>query len=263
MGAAVLPLVAFLHAVLVHERHDEKLDVFAEPTAVVVLGQGSAYDSFEHVGRHRFAAMVAAGEQYAAQLTRREPQHAVNSILRDELHRRAGGARHAATLTWLELDRMDEGAGRNVGQRQSVPGLDVGLRARLDDRADANSRGSENVGLGAVCVVEERDPGRPVGVVLDRGHLRGNPILRALEVDRPKAPLVAAALVARRDAAVVVAAALLRQRLEERLLRHGLRDVVESRDRHEAAPRARRLVLLQSHQTLAPSKISISCPSRN
>ena len=69
-------------------------------------------------------------------------------------------------------------------ERERVAGLDVGLGARLDARADPQARGREDVGLGAVGVVEQRDAGRPVGVVLDRGHLRRDAVLAALEVDR-------------------------------------------------------------------------------
>ena len=89
----------------------------------------------------------------------------------------------------------------------------------LDDGADPQARGREDVRLGAVGVVEQRDPRRPVRVVLDRGDLRRHAVLDALEVDHAVAALVAAALVARRDAAVVVPAARLLQRLGERLLR--------------------------------------------
>src|SRR5262249_32083096 len=114
-----------------------------------------------------------------------------------------------------------------------------------------------------VGVVEQRDPGRPVRVVLDRGHLGRNAVLAALEVDDPVAPLVAAALVARRDPPVDVPAAGLLDRRRQRLLGLALRDLLEGRDGHEAATGAGRLVLLQRHQTWAPWKIWISSPSRS
>src|SRR5207244_12435766 len=121
-------------------------------------------------------------------------------------------------------------------------------------------RGSEDVRLRAVGVVQQRDVRRPVRVVLDRGDLCGYAVLRALEIDDAEAPLVTAALMARRDATVVVPAALLRHRLEQALLRLRLRDLLERRDRHEAAARARRLVATDRHQSCAPSKISIESP---
>jgi hypothetical protein len=142
---------------------------------------------------------------------------------------------------------VHERAGGDVLERKGVADLDVGTRARLDRRADAQLSGSKDVRLRTVCVVQQRDARRAVRVVLDRGDLRRHAVLEALEVDDAVAALVAAALVARRDAAVVVAAALPRHGLEQRLLRLGLRDLFERRDRHEAAACGRRLVSTDSH----------------
>src|SRR5262249_37081715 len=118
----------------------------------------------------------------------------------------------------------------------------------------------EDVRLEAVGVMEQRDPGRPVRVVLDRSDLRGHAVLLTLEVDDAVAALVATALMARRDPAVVVAAALLRQLLGQRLLRLRLRHLGEVRDRHEAPSRRRRLEPADRHQICAPSKNSIVWP---
>jgi hypothetical protein len=60
--------------------------------------------------------------------------------------------------------------------------------------------GARIVALLAVEVVDQRDVGGPVRVVLDRGDLGGDPVLRALEVDLavqalgPAATAVAAVL---------------------------------------------------------------------
>src|SRR5581483_11218698 len=121
------------------------------------------------------------------------------------------------------------------------------VRAGLHRGPDAQLRGREDVGLLAVGVVEQRDPSRPVRVVLDRRHLRRHAVLASLEVDDAVAALAAATLVARRDPAAVVAAALLRQRREQALLRLRLRDLLEGGDRHEAAAGARRLVPTNWH----------------
>ena len=76
---------------------------------------------------------------------------------------------------------MHQRAGRDVLERQRVAGLDVGGRAGLDHGADAEALRGDDVGLGAVDVVEQRDPRRPVGVVLDRGDLGGNTVLVRLK----------------------------------------------------------------------------------
>src|SRR5919204_191212 len=108
--------------------------------------------------------------------------------------------------------------------------------------------------------MEERDPGRAVRVVLDRGDPGGNAVLDALEVDLPVAALVAPALVAAGDTAVLVAAARLLERSGEALLRLGLRHLLEGGDGHEAPAGARRLVAADGHYACAPSKISIDSP---
>src|SRR5205823_12232678 len=102
----------------------------------------------------------AARERHPARLTRRQSQDAVALVLRDELHARAGRPRHLAALAGLQLDIVDECAGRDVRQRQRVPGLDVCSRARFDYGADPQPSRSENVRLRAVRVVEQCDPGR-------------------------------------------------------------------------------------------------------
>src|ERR671923_62078 len=189
----------------------------------------------------------AAGQRYAPHLAGWKPQHAVALVLRDELHTGAGAARELPALAGLQLDVVDERAGRDRAQRQRIPWPDVGLRARLDGHAHAKPRGREDVRLRTVGVVEEGDVRRPVRVVLDRGHLRGDAVLDALEVDLAVAALVPAALMARRDAAGVVAAAPLLHRAGQALLRLALRDLFEGGARHEAAARRRRSVLLERH----------------
>ena len=95
--------------------------------------------------------------------------------------------------------------------------------------------------------MEQRDAGRAVGVVLDRGDLGRDVVLAALEVDLAVLALVAATLVTGGDAAVVVAAGLLGQGLEKRLLGRGAGDLGEVRDRLETPAGARGLEVLDCH----------------
>src|SRR4051812_15249961 len=249
--AAAVRMVDGVHRRAAHRR------ALAFPAAPARLAAGLVLV----VGVPDLADGGATGQQHAAHLARGQAEHAVTVVLGDELYAGAGRARHLPALARLQLDVVDERAGRDVLERKRVPRADVGVRAGLDHRPDLEPRGREDVGLLAVHVVEQRDARRAVRVVLDRGHLRRDPVLAALEVDDPVAALVAAALVARGDPAVDVPAAGLLQRRGQRLLRLRLRDLVEGRDRHEAAAGARRLELFERHQTWAPAKIWISWPS--
>jgi hypothetical protein len=106
---------------------------------------------------------------------------------------------------------VDRGTDRDVAQRQGVADLDVGLGPD-STTPDLEVLRREDVALLAVVVVQQRDAGRPVGVVLDRRDRRGHAVLVATEVDDAVLALVPAAAVAAGDAAVDVAARLLRQR---------------------------------------------------
>src|SRR5919201_4592863 len=180
-------------------------------------------------------------------LARGKTQHCVRAVLCDELNARAGRARQLRTLAGLELDVVHEGTGRDVLQRERVPHLDVRGRAGLDDGADTQLRGREDIALGAVCVMKQRDARRAVRVVLDRRDLRRHAVLGPLEIDPAETPLVPAAMMAGCHAAARVPATLLRHRLEQALLRGRLRDLLEGRDGHEAPARRRRLVPAYRH----------------
>src|SRR6266508_2707649 len=155
-----------------------------------------------------------------------------------------------------QLHVVDDRADRDVLEGQGVARLDVGALAGLHRVADPEAGGCDDVALVAVGVVEQRDAGGAVGVVLDRGHARGHAVLVPAEVDDPVALLVPPTLVAGGDAAVDVAAALAGAGGEQRLLRGRLGDLDEVG--HRAAPPPWRgwLVLADAHGYLA-SKISI------
>ncbi len=137
--------------------------------------------------------------------------------------------------------------------------------------------GGEDVALGAVRVVEQRDVGGAVGVVLDRRDLRRHAVLEPLEVDLAVAPLGAAAAMARGDAAARVAPAGRVLALRERLVRPLGRDLLALLVGREAASGrvglVRRIAITQppplrrarcgrpERASRSPSSTSGSCPS--
>ena len=190
----------------------------------------------------------AAGKEHAAKLRGGHAEHGVAVVLAHELHGGASGARDSGALARLELDRVDQGAHGDRGERHGVAGLDVDvLRAGNDHVADLEALGSEDIGLLAVHIVEEGNAGRTIGVILDGRDLCRHVIVNALKVDATILALVSATLVTGGDAAVVVAASLLWQGLEKRLLGLVRRDLGEVRNRLEATACARRLEVLYCH----------------
>src|SRR5207249_5727000 len=116
---------------------------------------------------------------------------------------------------------------RDLEQGHCTPDPEVRPRT-LDHRvADGETLGSQDVALFAVRVVQQRDASSAVGVVLDARDLRRHAELVASEVDASIPPLVPAALIPARDMALVVAPARASERLEQRALGFGLRDVPE------------------------------------
>src|SRR6185437_10059893 len=127
-------------------------------------------------------------------------------------------------------DRAD----RDVAQRQVVARLDVGRRTGLDAVTLRQPGRRDDVALLAVGVVQQRDARGAVGVVLDVRDLGRHAVLVvATEVDDAVGALVAAALVV--------------QRLDERLLRLGTRDLDEVGDGRATTARSRRLVFADAH----------------
>ena len=193
----------------------------------------------------------AAGQQHAAHLGRRHAEDGVLALLAHQLDAGAGGTCQSGALAGLQLDGVNQGADGDVGQRQSVAGLDVGFGARDDHVAHLEALRMQDVALLAIQVVQQRDARRAVGVVLDSRNLGGHAVLVALEIDDTVTALVATALMARGDAAVVVAARMLLQRRNKRLLGLAPGDFRKVGNHHEAASGRGRLILLDSH--LLPS----------
>src|SRR6266545_2963780 len=145
-----------------------------------------------------------AGGLHLADLARRHPQRRQLALLGEELDARPGGAAELGAATRPQLQVVDDRADRDVLEGQGVARLDVGALAGLHRVADPEAGGRDDVALVAVGVVEQRDAGGAVGVVLDRGHACGHAVLVPAEVDDPVALLVAPTLVAGGDAAVDV-----------------------------------------------------------
>ena len=193
----------------------------------------------------------ATVDHHATHLGGGHTQRGVVAFLGDQLDGDAGRTADLAALAGAQLDVVHGGADRDETQRHGVAGLDVGAVATLDRVTDVEAARSQDVGLLAVVVVEQRDAARAVRVVFDGGDLGGHAILDPLEVDDAVLLLVTATTMAGGLAAVAVAATGLGLLDEEALLRRGLGDLAEIGARLEATAGAGGLAGTDSHDALS------------
>ena len=78
----------------------------------------------------------------------------------------AGCAGQLGALAGIQLHVVDEGTGGDIGQGQSVAGLDVGVSAGDNLVADLQAVGGDDVALLAVLILNQGDESGTVGVVL-------------------------------------------------------------------------------------------------
>ena len=112
----------------------------------------------------------------------------------------------------------DSGTHGDVGQRQSVAGLDVGGGRGDDAVSGGQANRGQDVAALAVFILAQGDVCAAVGVVLQTKDLCADIQLIALEVDHAVLLAVAAALMADGDAAVAVAAGVLLENLYQGFL---------------------------------------------
>jgi hypothetical protein len=91
----------------------------------------------------------------------------IAGVAADELHEGAGGACDLAAATCLQLDVVHDRADRDRAERHGIARLHVDSAAGDDFVADVKALRREDVGELAVGVLDERDEGRPVRIVLE------------------------------------------------------------------------------------------------
>ena len=176
-----------------------------------------------------------------------------SALLRHELRGVARGADELRTLARVHFDVVDNGTHGDVRQRQSVARLDVGALAGNDHITGGETDRSEDVAALAVGILDQRDVGAAVGVVLQAEDLRLDVALVALEVDDAVLLPVAAAVMTNGDAAVVVAAGALLLDLDQGLLRGGmLVDPIKAGNGHVPAGGGDRTIGFNRHSLSLP-----------
>src|SRR5438270_2069316 len=133
----------------------------AEPAVAAGLGErlvGVVGVRHRADGRHAIRADVAL-------LARVETDDHHSAIAADDLHIRARRARDLAALAGLHLDIVDDGADRHLADLHRIAGLHVDLAAGDDLVAGPEALRSDDVGLFAAFVGNQRDERRAVGIV--------------------------------------------------------------------------------------------------
>src|SRR5690606_34161751 len=185
-----------------------------------------------------------AGPMHDALFAGVEAQDRHALVATDQLGVAPGRTRDLTALARLELDVVDDRAHRHGCERHRVARLHVNRLARDHPGTAAKALRSQDVAQLAILVLDQRDEGGPVRIVLDPLDGRRHVELRTLEVDDAVRTLVTAANEAGRDTAEIVAAA---RRLEaDRQTLDGLA-LVKARtvDDHQLArARRNRLVFL-------------------
>src|SRR4029077_14775034 len=182
-----------------------------------------------------------------------EPKDDVGAVAADDLRIGAGRTRDLAALADLELDVVDDGADRNVGERHGVAGLYVDIFAGHHRVAGGKALRRQDVGEFAVLVFDQCDEAGAVRIVFEALDLGRRVEPAALEVDLAVGLLVAAAAVARGDAPAVVAAAARIRPLGQRLYRRtGMKAGAVDEDELPLARRDR-IVALKCHRAPLPT----------
>src|SRR5687767_785797 len=209
---------------------------------VLVVGVGDRADR-----AHAIAADVAL-------LARIQPDDDQPAVAADDLDVSPGRTRDLPALARLHLDVVADRPDRHLAQEHRVARLDVGLLGRDHRVTLGQALRREDVGELAVGVLDQRDEGGAVGVVLEALDRRRRVPLAPLEVDVAVLLLVPAGDPARGHVALVVAAAGLALAFGQRLDRLALpqRRLV---DEDQAAPGgAGRVVVLECHG-LSPARL--------
>ena len=121
---------------------------------------------------------------------------------------------------------MDNSTCGDVTQRQVVAGLDICLCTCLNNISLPYTLRGNDIALLAICIMQERDAGRPVRIIFDLSNFCWYAIfIPPLEINKEVLALVSAATVAACHTAVTVTTAGLAEFTQQRLLRGGTRDL--------------------------------------
>ena len=166
-------------------------------------------------------------EMDLADFAGRQSDLRVRPLFGHELRPTAGRPHELSTLADLELDIVDDRAERDVAQWKCIARIDRDFRAGNDLIANGQALGMEDVPLVAISVVQKRDVGRAVRIVLDRGDAGGDVVLVSPEVDLSVASPMPTTAKTNRDPTFVVPSTDPLLALDQRLVWRRARERLE------------------------------------
>src|SRR6516165_2604745 len=123
-GLALTTAVRVVDGVHHHTTHRRPLALPAHPAGLTPVDVGL-------LGVADLADSGAAADVDATDLTAGHPQRGVSPFLAEQLDARTGRASELGAPARPQLDRVDQGTGRNIAQRQVISRLDIGVGAGL------------------------------------------------------------------------------------------------------------------------------------
>src|SRR5690606_9159832 len=124
-------------------------------------------------------------------LTGLQTHSCVGSFPSDQLCRTTGGTGNLPTLTRLEFDTVNRASQGNVAQRQRTTSTDGSIHTRQHFIACSQTFGCNNVTTLAIGILQQRDVGGAVRIILQALYNGFNAIFITLEIDQTVMLLVA------------------------------------------------------------------------
>ncbi len=213
---------------------------FANPNILMLRIAHSAY---------RRSAFLANHSHFAARQNNTNPV----TLFGDYLRSVTGAANHFAALTRRHFNIVNLETRRYRTQRHRIARLRLANSTALHPITNLYAKGSKNISLFTVRIVQQRNEAIPVRIIFDARNRSRNAVLFTLEIDNTIDTSSAAPTETRGRNAVMVPAAGLLNPLAQRILGLARRQLGIVIDRTVPASCTGRFVNSNTHNFITPS----------
>ncbi len=243
-----LPFAATMR--MIHRIHHDPSDVrpFSHPSRTTGLAHRNVFvieiPNLSH-GRH-------ARPQNPAHLTRNQTDLNVLTFPAHHLTRRTGTPRHLSALPRPEFNAMNDRTKRHQRQRKRIARANVRAGTGLNRISDRQADGRQDISLIPICIRDQCDTSRTIGIILHPDDFARHPDFIPLEIDNAVQTLMPAATKSRRNPPEIVSPAGARQRRSQAFFRLLFRQRLVLDSRHAAAARRRWTIRFSRHNVRTP-----------